>query len=461
MTCLIESRKPILFPAKGADFIPNCEALYEKLKAEGATAAEVAAGIALDLGSYLREWKLAGFIAEGSLNQTGIDAQIEKFLSLAKELGGEKLYNETVEEAGKITKSSIKKMCELRIEGKLNTVWGHDYATNLTHSLRRGARWVTSNPCKITAFKKDCPEIYAKLLKDIKNENPGASVTDMTSLIFTKINSISMRELRPIFEASHGEWGFVCTQTDPRNIEPADSTKKMIEQIRFWDESYKKELGVDITNAVYKLPAVENGLEAARVLAAEGYKLCMTLNFTVTQHEKFAEIFAAQKRFGFVVLMGGLLDDKVGVDLESLGIPNAKEIGRHAAQAVIRKSYRNLRAKGYDKYVSIMTAAVRGPWAIANSLAPADGAPISITTLTNKINEFDENPSPLCSDIDTPVDPEIMNILMQSKVFRQAYALPEDGLLSWNDLYSFPPFIAFYDQFRDAYTELENDIKAL
>lgn len=331
MACLIESRKPVLFPEKGEDFIPNCEALYEKLRAEGPAAAEVAAGISLDLGSYLREWKLAGFIAGGSLKQADVDAQIGKFLDLAKELGGEKLYDETVEEAEKIAKSSMKKMCQLRLEGKLNTVWGHDYATNLTHSLRRGARWLTSNPCKITLFKKDCPELYAKILKEIKDENPGASVAEMTSLIFTKVNAVGMRELRPIYEATGGEWGFVCTQTDPRNIEPADSAAKMIEQVRFWDESYKKELGVTEVNAVYKLPAVEHGLEATTVLAAEGYRLCLTLNFTVTQHEKFAALFHNEKRHDFVVLMGGLLDDKVGAELESLGVPNAKEISRYAA----------------------------------------------------------------------------------------------------------------------------------
>lgn len=108
-----------------------------------------------------------------------------------------------------------------------------------------------------------------------------------------------------------------------------------------------------------------------------------------------------------------------------------------------------------------MTAAVRGPWSIANSLAPASGAPIAITTLTGKVDEFDENPTPLRSDIDVPVDPAVMEVLMKSRVFRQAYALPEEGLLSWDDLYTFPPFVAFYDQFREAYTELEDDIKAL
>ncbi|MBQ4051979.1 MAG: hypothetical protein IJD13_10140, partial [Oscillospiraceae bacterium] len=412
------------------------------------------------LSSYLTKWVLEGFVISGAITQADIDAQRDRFLALAKELGGEELYNETVAEMESIKNSKIKEMCELNDAGEISVVWGHDYASNLTHSLRRGARWVTSNPCKITLFKKDFPEKYAEILAQIKVENPMASVEELTSLIFTKVNAISMRELRPIYEATRGEWGFVCTQTDPRQIEPEDAAQKMIEQVRFWEKSYRRELGVDHANAVYKLPAVANGVEAAKQLMAEGYKLCMTLNFSVTQHEEYAKLFAEAKKFGFVVLMGGLLDDKVAADLEAMGVANAKEVSRYAGQAVMRKSYQNLRAKGYDKYVSIMTAAVRGPWAITNSIAPAGQMPISITTLTGKINEFDANPLPLRSDIDTPVDPEMMKILMTSKVFRQAYCTPDEGLLTWDDLYSFPPFIAFYDQFRAAYAELEADARA-
>ena len=110
--------------------------------------------------------------------------------------------------------------------------------------------------------------------------------------------------------------------------------------------------------------------------------------------------------------------------------------------------------------MAIRTAAVRGPWAIANTIAPAGGAVTLITTLTNKILEFDGNPTPLESHIADPVDPEILAVLERSKVFRQAYCLPEEGLLKWDDLYTFPPFMAFYDQFRAAYAEMTADIGA-
>ena len=73
-----------------------------------------------------------------------------------------------------IASNATKKLCDLNKEGKANTVWGHDYASGLTH-LRRGARWVTSNPCKIQLFKKDFPDYYQELIAEIKRENAGAT----------------------------------------------------------------------------------------------------------------------------------------------------------------------------------------------------------------------------------------------------------------------------------------------
>jgi len=461
----VEKRNDILFPPSGAAFLENCRRLQEELRhmfGQGPESCElgakIAAEIAIDLRSYLVQWKLAAYIKGGSLTQAEIDDQADLFLNLARSHGTKELAAAAEKEIAAIEHSSVKRMCELTLAGELNTVWGHDYASGLTHSLRRGARWVTSNPCKVTAYKKDFPDQFKKIIKGIKKEFANAPVEDLVSLLFMKICAVSARELRPIFEATNGEYGFVCVQTNPFNIPHEDSADKMVKQVEFWYEAFKKELQTETPNVVFKLPAVETGIEATKRLLEKSYRLCLTLNFTVTQHEIFAKLLNQGKHRNFVVLMGGLLDDKVTQELSELGIENAKSYGVHAAQAVIRKSYANLHKKGYDKNVSIMTAAVRGPWAIANTLAPAHSAPTLITTLTNKINEFDALPLPLESNMDTPVDPQIMEVLQKSKVFRQAYCLPEEGLLTWENLFEFPPFIAFYDQFRDAYRELTDDM---
>ena len=53
-----------------------------------------------------------------------------------------------------------------------------------------------------------------------------------------------------------------------------------------------------------------------------------------------------------------------------------------------------------------------------------------------------------------------MEVLKQSKVFNQAYSDPEEGLLTWEDLFSYPPFVGFFNNFTAAYQEIEDDFTA-
>lgn len=55
-------------------------------------------------------------------------------------------------------KSNLIKLSEMTDEGKINTKWGNDYATGLTHALRRGAVLVTTNPQLIDTARKTNPE---------------------------------------------------------------------------------------------------------------------------------------------------------------------------------------------------------------------------------------------------------------------------------------------------------------
>lgn len=97
-----------------------------------------------------------------------------------------------------------------------------------------------------------------------------------------------------------------------------------------------------------------------------------------------------------------------------------------------------LAEKGY-KNLSIMTAAVRGPWHIQNSFAPVGGAPVLITTVTGKINQFDAEPTPFDSLMDQPVEEKYLEVLKTSDVFNKAICTPDEGLLTWENLYEYPP----------------------
>lgn len=454
---LVAKRNPILFAKSAADFQQNVAALKAELKtliAENPEAKDfylkTAAGVAADLQSYLNEWVLKSVVSEEEIVKAS-----EDLLAFAADLGAADAVEAAKQEIAAVKASTIYQMEKLVKEGKANTVWGHDYASGLTYSLRRGARWVTSNPCKIQGFKKDFPDYYKTLVEEIKRENPDADLETLAAQMFTKVCALSARALYPIFEATNKEYGFVCMQVDPRRIKDTDA---MVKQVEFWYDAMKKELGVEEPNVVFKLPAVEAALPAAEELIQKNYKLCMTLNFTVTQHAAFAKILSKGQKPGFLVLMAGQLDDQIAKELDAKGVADAKVIARHGSEVAMRKSYKMLADAGY-KNLSIMTAAVRGPWHIQNSFAPLDGSVFLITTVPGKIEEFDKNPTPLDSVIDQPTEEKYLEVLKTSDVFNKAVCDPEEGLLTWDNLYDYPPFVAFFTQFVAAYQEIEDDFK--
>ncbi len=448
-------RNAVLFPEDNAGFKKAVFALKEELHELLIDAPEkkteilqVALDTAADLESALADWKLTGVASREE-----IDFACGELITFAKQHGAsEEAVTAVKEEIASVASSATKKMCDMFNAGELSTVWGHDYASGLEWSLRRGARWVTSNPCKIQLYKKDFPEKYNAFVEEIKRESAGASPAVMAARMFTKVCAVSARALRPIYEATNGEFGFVCMQVDPREIRNAQA---MIDQVHFWYKDMAEELGVSDPNVVFKLPAVKEAFPVVEQLLKENFRLCMTLNFTITQHEAFAKLLKNSDKRHFLVMMAGQFDDKVANELAEMGYDNAKVIARYGSEAVMRKSYKMLEDAGYTN-ISIMSAAVRGPWHIKNSLAPAGKEPFFITTVVPKIKEFDADPAELSSVIYEPTDAEMMAILDRSKLFHQAY--DNDGI-GWEELYSFPPFVGFFDQFSAAYQEIEDDFR--
>ena len=103
-----------------------------------------------------------------------------------------------------------------------------------------------------------------------------------------------------------------------------------------------------------------------------------------------------------------------------------------------------------------MTAAIRGPWTITNSLTGYEDAPIYITTVRGKVDEFDSEPRELLPLVDKSVAENIMSVLQKSKIFNAAY---EENLLNESNIFDYPPLIAVLSAFNTAYDEIEESIK--
>lgn len=450
---LNDARKAVLFPAAASEFAPAADALLQEIAAEIKSgdknaAVTLATDIALDLGSYLSAWAL-----EKTVPAADITAAADHFAAVVRQNASADAVAAFEAEKASIAASQTLKMCRDNDAGKLDNCWGHDYCTGMDHSFRRGARFVTSNPAKINLFRKENPEIWATLLAEARAENPGCSVEKLISAMFVKVTAINARALKPIYDATGGDFGFVCVQTNPKNIGPDDAVK-MVDEIVYWQEAYAKELGYTPINVVYKLPAVKGAVEAVRQLVAKGIRVCLTLNFSVSQHEIFADLIQQGQKKGFVVLMAGFLDDNVAKELEGLGVENPKNYSKWAGVSVMRKSYANLRARKNDK-VAIMAAAIRGPYTIECCLTDHADAPVVFTTMTEKIKEFDAEARPLKSQMEEPVPADVMEVLKKSSIFNKAYNRDQ---LDMDTVHDFVPLQAVLKVFTEAYVEIEKSL---
>ena len=172
---LVKKRNPVLFPKSAEDFRQQLDALKSDLKALIADHPagkdfylDTSAGIAVDLCSWLSKWVLDSMVTPEE-----IKAASDDLLAFTEHFGGKAAADKARAEIQDIAGSAVCKMCDMTKAGEANTVWGHDYASGLTYSLRRGARWVTSNPCKIQAFKKDFPSTTRILYLRLNGRTPG------------------------------------------------------------------------------------------------------------------------------------------------------------------------------------------------------------------------------------------------------------------------------------------------
>ena len=96
---------------------------------------------------------------------------------------------------------------------------------------------------------------------------------------------------------------------------------------------------------------------------------------------------------------------------------------------------------------------------ITNGIAVTDALKQILISENGKINQFDADPTPFDSLMDQPVEEKYLEVLKTSDVFNKAICTPDEGLLTWENLYEYPPFVAFFTQFVAAYQEIEDDFK--
>ena len=140
-------------------------------------------------------------------------------------------------------------------------------------------RGVTSNPAifeKAILGSTDYDEQIAELAEQDKN------AVEIYEAVAIKDVQMAADVLRPVYDESGGQDGFVSLEVEPAI---AHDTDKTIEQAHeFWER-------VDRPNLMIKIPGTDEGTPAIEACLADGININITLLFSVEAHERVMEAY--------------------------------------------------------------------------------------------------------------------------------------------------------------------------
>ena len=323
-------------------------------------------------------------------------------------------------EAASIQASNLARLARMTAAGERANPWGNDSPQGLDRALRRGAVLVTTNPIMIDAACRAAPARWDPVRDTIVKDTAIEPAHRSVELALRVVAGVA-RELRPIFVASGGAYGWVTYQVDPR---AAGDAASMIDEATYAHDRLSAELGVT-PNVRFKLPGTEAGLDACAVLAARAIGLVITASCAVAQHLAFAEVLersapdARTGPAGLLVMMNGRLDETVAAELAAAGDPDPEPAARCASAAITRRSYALLRERGCRRS-ALLVASMRGPWNIDTAIT-AGPEPVYFSCFPDRARAYDAEPRSLDAGIDDRVGGDTLDRLARSRSFRLAF----------------------------------------
>jgi len=201
-----------------------------------------------------------------------------------------------------------------------------------------GLRGVTSNP---TIFDKAISGStdYDMALRALLAADPQAPVGNLYEALAIEDIQMAADVLRPVYDATHGDDGYVSFEVSPRL---AHDTERTI------NEAKRLRAAVDRPNVMIKVPATPAGIPAIEELIAEGVSVNVTLMFSMSHYEAVARAYIkGLERCGDPGQVASVasffvsrVDTMVDKALEETGNPEAKALEGKIAIANSKVVYR-------------------------------------------------------------------------------------------------------------------------
>lgn len=133
-------------------------------------------------------------------------------------------------------------------------------------------RGCTTNPPLSLGAIKDNPTFWEKWVDDQIRSNAGITVKELWWITYKDVVRRGAEKVLPIHEASHGRFGWVSGQLDPRLFTEKD---QMVEQAH--------ELSSLSPNVMIKVPGSQQGVDVVRILTSRAISTNVTTCFTLPQ----------------------------------------------------------------------------------------------------------------------------------------------------------------------------------
>jgi transaldolase len=201
-----------------------------------------------------------------------------------------------------------------------------------------GVRGVTSNP---SIFQKaiEGGGAYDAAVAELLENDPAMATIDLYEALAIEDIRSAADVLKPVFEASGGDDGYVSLEVSPHLAYDTEGT--IAEAERLWRT-------VDRPNLMIKVPATPEGIEAIERLIARGINVNATLMFSLGHYEAVAgaylrgiEACAEPAHIASVAsFFVSRVDTKIDAALEALGTQEALDLRGKAAIANSKLAYR-------------------------------------------------------------------------------------------------------------------------
>lgn len=292
----------------------------------------------------------------------------------------------------------------------------------LTYALEHGAVGATCNPVIVGEVLRKEMHLWKDRIHELIDEMSHATEDQIAWKVVEEISIKGAELLLPVFEQSRGINGRLSIQTDPRFYR--DSKAILSQALRFHALA---------PNMIVKIPVTKAGIAAIEEATLQGVSINATVCFTLPQCIAVAEavergLKRRQQQGSDISTMGpvctimvGRLDDWLKVQAEKDMITTDPGYLEWAGVAVLKKTYRIFRERGYR--LRLLSAAFRNHMHWSEFI----GGDVIISPPHKWQRRFNASNIEVVPRIDNPIAPGVVDDLLSNfPDFERAYT--EDGL---------------------------------